>query len=100
MPCLAGSVAAQTPATRLCPDVPVVPQAQPTQDLLLTISEVAEQLAVSRKTVWRMIKRGELPTVRFGRRIMRVRLKDLVAMISSGGAAGKHPGSGSDVFRE
>ena len=97
---LVGSVARQMPATRLGPDVAVVPQIQPTQERLLTISEVAEQLAVSRKTVWRMIKRGELPVARFGRRIMRVRLRDLVAMISSGRAAGKYPGSRPDKVRE
>ena len=100
MPGLVGKVAGRMPASRSVSDMAVVPQTQPTQEQLLTISEVAEQLAVSQKTVGRMIKRGELPVVRFGRRLTRVRLSELLAMISSGGAAGKYPGSRPDKVRE
>lgn len=34
---------------------------------LLTIKEVAERLAVSEPTIYRLINRGELPTVKIGR---------------------------------
>ncbi|MEJ5913890.1 helix-turn-helix domain-containing protein [Pseudokineococcus sp. 1T1Z-3] len=34
---------------------------------LMTVAEVAEELRVSRMTVYRLIERGELPAVRVGR---------------------------------
>lgn len=34
---------------------------------LLTIKEVAERLSVSEPTIYRLINRGELPTVKIGR---------------------------------
>jgi excisionase family DNA binding protein len=38
---------------------------------VLTIAEAGEALGVSRATIWRMIRRGELPTVRQrGRRLV------------------------------
>jgi excisionase family DNA binding protein len=43
---------------------------------LLTAAEVAEQLRVSTMTVYRLIRRGELPAVRVGRNY-RVREGDL-----------------------
>jgi excisionase family DNA binding protein len=43
---------------------------------LLTAAEVAEQLRVSTMTVYRLIRRGELPAVRVGRNY-RVRASDL-----------------------
>jgi excisionase family DNA binding protein len=43
---------------------------------LLTAAEVAEQLRVSTMTVYRLIRRGELPAVRVGRNY-RVRAADL-----------------------
>jgi excisionase family DNA binding protein len=43
---------------------------------LLTAAEVAEDLRVSTMTVYRLIRRGELPAVRVGRNY-RVRLADL-----------------------
>jgi excisionase family DNA binding protein len=36
-------------------------------DRLLTIEQVAERLAVARRTVFRLIERGELRVVRIGR---------------------------------
>ena len=36
------------------------------QELLLRIDVAAERLAVSRATLYRMVQRGELPTVRIG----------------------------------
>lgn len=43
---------------------------------LLTAAEVADQLRVSTMTVYRLIRRGELPAVRVGRNY-RVRSTDL-----------------------
>ena len=36
------------------------------QELLLRIDAAAERLAVSRATLYRLVQRGELPTVRIG----------------------------------
>ena len=36
------------------------------QELLLRVEVAAERLAVSRATLYRLIQRGELPTVRIG----------------------------------
>lgn len=47
---------------------------------LLTAGEVADQLRVSTMTVYRLIRRGELPAVRVGRNY-RVRLDDLEAFL-------------------
>lgn len=48
---------------------------------LLTAAEVAEDLRVSTMTVYRLIRRGELPAVRVGRNY-RVRLHDLEAYLA------------------
>ena len=47
---------------------------------LLTAAEVADQLRVSTMTVYRLIRRGELPAVRVGRNY-RVREADLEAFL-------------------
>ena len=36
------------------------------QELLLRVEVAAERLAVSRATLYRLIQRGELPTIRIG----------------------------------
>ncbi len=51
-------------------------------DTLLTAAEVAEQLRVSTMTVYRLIRRGELPAVRVGRNY-RVREGDLEAFLEA-----------------
>ena len=48
---------------------------------LLTAAEVAEDLRVSTMTVYRLIRRGELPAVRVGRNY-RVRLADLESYLA------------------
>ena len=48
---------------------------------LLTAGEVAEELRVSTMTVYRLIRRGELPAVRVGRNY-RVRVEDLDRYLS------------------
>ena len=49
---------------------------------LLTAAEVADDLRVSTMTVYRLIRRGELPAVRVGRNY-RVRVTDLETYLSS-----------------
>lgn len=49
---------------------------------LLTASEVADRLRVSTMTVYRLIRRGELPAVRVGRNY-RVRAGDLEAYLDA-----------------
>jgi excisionase family DNA binding protein len=51
-------------------------------DRLLTAAEVADDLRVSTMTVYRLIRRGELPAVRVGRNY-RVRVADLETYLSS-----------------
>lgn len=49
---------------------------------LLTAAEVADQLRVSTMTIYRLIRRGELPAVRVGR-TYRVRATDLDAYLAA-----------------
>ena len=44
---------------------------------LLTIEEAAEWLAISKPTLWRMVRRGEIPVVRIAQRTIRIKLTDL-----------------------
>jgi len=46
----------------------------------LTVTEVAERLNVSEKTVRVMIASGELPAYRIGSRLIRIRLEDFEAL--------------------
>lgn len=50
--------------------------------LLLTLTEVADELRVSRPTVERWVGRGELPSVRLGT-CRRVRGEDLARWVAS-----------------
>lgn len=47
---------------------------------LLTYREVAKTLRVSERTIWTLVKRGELPAVRFGHSV-RIDPADLRAFI-------------------
>lgn len=49
-------------------------------DPLLTAAEVADELRVSTMTVYRLVRRGELPAVRVGRNY-RIRRRDLLAYL-------------------
>jgi excisionase family DNA binding protein len=51
-------------------------------DRLLTAHEVADQLRVSTMTIYRLIRRGELPAVRVGRNY-RVRESELEAYLGA-----------------
>lgn len=56
--------------------------------LLLTLDEVAAELRVNISTVQRMVRAGELPTVKVGeRRLVRVRRSDLEAFVSGAAPA-------------
>lgn len=55
---------------------------------LLTLEEVQQRLAVSRTTVYRLIRAGDLPTVKI-RDSRRVREQDLDSFIE--GHLGRHP---------
>lgn len=50
---------------------------------ILKVSGVAAYTGVHANTVWSWIKRGELPSIRLGSRIVRVRKSDLDAFIES-----------------
>jgi excisionase family DNA binding protein len=47
------------------------------EDELLTVAEAAKLLKVTRHTIYRWIAEGRLPAVRYSRRIVRVRRRDL-----------------------
>lgn len=47
---------------------------------LLTVAEVAEHLRVSEMTVYRLLKRGDLPARRVGQR-WRIAVEDLTAYL-------------------
>ena len=58
---------------------------------VLTCAEVAERLRISKKSVYRLVRRGELPALRFGRaiRIPVARLDRLIADVAIiGGISG------------
>lgn len=47
------------------------------RDELLTIEEAADWLAISKPTLWRMVRRGEIPVVKIARRNVRIKLSDI-----------------------
>ena len=58
----------------------LAPQPPRGAGMLLTIREVAERLAISRRHVFRLISRGELAAIRIGK-VTRVRILDLEQFI-------------------
>lgn len=66
------------PAQRKRPTFPAPAEAEPMQLLpqLLTVSQVARLLNVSEKTVYTLVKQGELPRVSIGK-LVRVRVASL-----------------------
>jgi len=50
---------------------------------LLTLDDVAEMLAYTRRTVERLVKAGELPVVRLSRKAIRVTRHSLHAFIAA-----------------
>lgn len=51
-------------------------------DRLLTVAEVAAHMRVSNMTVYRLIKRGELPAIRVGKNY-RLRGRDVAAYLDA-----------------
>lgn len=51
-------------------------------DELLTVDEAAKLLTVSKPTLWRMIRAGELPVVKIAKRNTRIKRSDIEAYIS------------------
>lgn len=56
----------------------------------LTILQAADLLAVSTRTVRRLIERGDLPAYRIGDRSIRVKLSDTVALLKPAGGGAHH----------
>lgn len=56
-------------------------QPQPPTTSLLSATDVAQILNISRSAAYRLIQDGSIPAVRIGERIVRVRLVDLDAYI-------------------
>ena len=53
-----------------------------TSRLLLRLPEAAAMLGVCKRTLYQIIARGELPTVRFGKRGVRIPLAEVHAWIA------------------
>lgn len=51
-------------------------------DKLLTVDEAAKMLAISKPTLWRMIRAGELPVVKIAKRNTRIKQSDIEAYVS------------------
>lgn len=60
---------------------------------LLNLGQVAERLGVSKTTAWRLVERGELPSVRITGTMRRILPEDLEAFI----AARREVGGGEGV---
>jgi excisionase family DNA binding protein len=52
-----------------------------TDDNLITLSEVADRLGISRVTLWRWIKDGKLASVKLSKRTVYVREEELERFI-------------------
>jgi excisionase family DNA binding protein len=61
-------------------------------DRLLTYAEAAKVLGVCQRTVWQLVRDGELPAVRV-RRAIRIRRRSLLAYISAREQQGIGPGA-------
>lgn len=48
---------------------------------LISSNKVAEMLGVSRVTVWRLERAGDLKAVRLGKRLVRYRVSDVEALV-------------------
>lgn len=66
---------------------------------LLTLRQAAEALSVDASYVGKLIKRGELPQVRVGRKCIRVRRSDLDVFIQRRVTLPRAIASVSDAFR-
>lgn len=64
-------------------DTDSIARGHPHFNPLLKASDVARLLNISRTSAYRLMREGELPSVRFGAGIVRVRLADLEAYVAS-----------------
>ena len=51
-------------------------------DQLLTLDEAAKLLTISKATLWRILRKGELPVVKITERGTRIKRSDIEAYIS------------------
>ena len=58
---------------------------------LMTVEEAADWLVISKPTLWRMIRRGEIPVVKIAQRTIRIKLSDIENYIE------KHHGRMMDI---
>ncbi len=58
------------------------PEPVPAPQLALRLSEAADAISVSRATLWRLLRAGEIPVVRFGG-IKRILRRDLEAWLEA-----------------
>jgi len=58
---------------------------------LLTVEGASDWLAISKPTLWRMIRRGEIPVVKIAQRTIRIKLSDVENYIE------KHYGRMRDI---
>jgi len=73
-----------------------------TKDELLTVAEAAKLLKVTPHTIYRWVSQGRLRAVRYSRRVLRVRRRDLEEASSEGGtfdSANPPKGSGQALLR-
>jgi excisionase family DNA binding protein len=68
------------------PDNQIAPASTPGERLVLTVAEAGELLGLSRAFAYELVARGELPVVRFGRRIVvpKAALLELLGSAASG----------------
>ena len=68
----------------------------------LTVAEAARELGVSRNTAYDAVRRGEIPSIRIGRRILvpRRRLEDLLESGTDDAAPFETPAVHSGLVRE
>ena len=62
-------------------------QSRPSDRLTYSVDEAARLLGISRNSCYEAIRRGEIPMIRLGRRILvpRSRLEDLLEQADAGG---------------
>lgn len=65
-----------------CTEEPVNAPSNDSSSRLLSVDDTGLRLGVSRRTVWKWIRAGRLPVVRFGERTVRIREADLGRFIA------------------
>lgn len=60
-------------------------------DRLLSLPEVARYLGIARSTAYLLARKGELPSIRIARRVVRVRPQDLERFVAQRRVGGGEP---------